>query len=181
MYYNGKNPTALKSQEMFMHALLDLMQEKPFAQISVQELCKRANLSRQTFYLLFATKENIIDYKFNRVFEKYADIIVKDEHLSTEKVVAWFAHFLKNEYFFIKMLVDNQLESVMVRHFRKYLCEIDRMLRMKERSIQNYAVAFLSGALSEIAAEYVRDEGRVSSEEISGMLYKILTSGYFPD
>lgn len=45
--------------------------------------------------------------------------------------------------------------------------------------MQNYAVAFLAGALAEMAAEYVRDKGEVSSEEISGMIYNILFKGYF--
>lgn len=179
MYYKGKNPTALRSQELYMDALFDLMRERPFSKISIQELCKRANLSRQTFYLLFATKENVIDLKFNRVFEKYINMIMNNQPLSTEKVVAWFAHFLESEYFFIKILVDNQLTSIMVQHFRKYLCEIDRMLYRKERPMQNYAVAFLAGALAEMAAEYVRDKGEVSSEEISRMIYNILFKGYF--
>lgn len=179
MYYRGKNPTALKSQEMYMDAMLDLMKEKPFSQISVQELCKKANLSRQTFYMLFATKENVIDLKFNRVFETYVNVILSDPLLSTEKVVAWFAHFLNSEYFFIKMLVDNQLTSIMVQHFKIYLCEINRMLYTKERPMQNYAVAFLAGALAETAAEYVQDKKRGSSEEIAKMIYNILTDGYF--
>lgn len=179
MYYSGKNPTALKSQEMYMDALFDLMKERPFSKISIQELCKRADLSRQTFYLLFATKENVIDLKFQRVFEKYAAMIVSEPEISTGKVVAWFVQFLENEYPFIKLLVDNQLTAIMVEHFRQYLGEIDRLLEARERPMQKYAAAFLAGALAETAAEYVREGQSASPEEMSRMIYSILTEGYF--
>lgn len=179
MYYKGKNPTALKSQERCMDALLDLMKEQSFSKISIQELCKKANLSRQTFYLLFATKENVIDLKFNRVFDQYVNLIMNEQQISTQRIVEWFVHFLKNEYPFIKMLVDNQLTLIMIQHFRRYLGEIDKILHTKERPLQNYAAAFLAGALAETAAEYVRDKRKVSDEELSRMIYRILTDGYF--
>ena len=58
--YRGSNPTALQSQQWLTESLIALMEEKPFAQISVQELCRRADLSRQTFYNFFSSKEEIL-------------------------------------------------------------------------------------------------------------------------
>lgn len=55
--YRGSNPTALQSQSMIIQALLALMQEEPFAKITVKAICARAMVSRQTFYSLFDSKE----------------------------------------------------------------------------------------------------------------------------
>jgi AcrR family transcriptional regulator len=51
--YEGCNKTALTSQSAIAEALLNLMKEKPYSKISVSEICKRAGVSRQTFYTLF--------------------------------------------------------------------------------------------------------------------------------
>lgn len=177
--YNGSNPTALKSQEMFMDALLNLMEERPFSEISVTAICRKADLSRQTFYLLFETKENILDLKFNRIFERYVGIIVHEPQLSTRKVADWFANFLDSEYAFVRMLVENHLTSIMVQHFRKYLLEVDQMIVSRERPMQNYAMAFLAGALAETAAEYVRDAAAPDLKQLSQAIQLILTGSYF--
>ena len=58
--YCGSNKTALMSQELISRAMMRLIQEKPFTQISVSELCKTAGISRQTFYSLFTSRENVM-------------------------------------------------------------------------------------------------------------------------
>lgn len=177
--YTGNNPTALRSQEMFMDALLQLMKEHPFSAISVTTICQKADLSRQTFYLLFKTKENILDLKFNRIFERYVQIITNEPQLSTRKVADWFTNFLDSEYAFVRMLVENHLTSIMVQHFRKYLIEVDQMVLSGERLMQKYAMAFLAGALAETAAEYVLDTSAPNLTQLSETIHLILTGSYF--
>ena len=49
--YCGRNKTALTSQRQIAEAMMRLIQDKPYAQISVSELCKEAGISRQTFFI----------------------------------------------------------------------------------------------------------------------------------
>ena len=161
-----------------MDALLRLMAERPFSEISVTALCREADLSRQTFYMLFQTKENILDLKFNRIFERYIQMIASEPELSTQKVADWFAGFLDSEFSFIRMLMENHLSSIMVQHFRAYLLKVDQIVS-GERPMQNYAMAFLAGALTETAAEYVRDPSAPGLARLSEMICRILTGGYF--
>ena len=60
--YKGTNKTALFSQKLIGDAMLRLLENTPFAEISVSDLCKEADVSRQTFYSLFGSKENVIAY-----------------------------------------------------------------------------------------------------------------------
>ena len=41
-------------------ALIELMQEKPFSQITIKELCERADLNRTTFYLHYADQTAVL-------------------------------------------------------------------------------------------------------------------------
>ena len=63
--YQGKNPKALTSQKLLLEALNELMDEKEVKDISISELCSRSGVSRQTFYSLFGTKENILLYELD--------------------------------------------------------------------------------------------------------------------
>lgn len=60
--YQGSNKTACASQRQFAEALLELMAEQPFDQLTVSAICKRAGISRATFYTLFQSKENVVTY-----------------------------------------------------------------------------------------------------------------------
>ena len=60
--YCGSNHTARLSQRQLAEALFRLLEEKPFSAISVSELCRAAAVSRQTFYSLFDSKENVVAF-----------------------------------------------------------------------------------------------------------------------
>lgn len=50
-----------RSREALRSALLELITEKPFEQLSVREIAIRANVSFPTFYRQFASKEELLD------------------------------------------------------------------------------------------------------------------------
>ena len=58
--YCGSNKTALASQRQVAQAMMQLIQEKPYSRITISELCKTAGISRQTFYSLFTSRENVM-------------------------------------------------------------------------------------------------------------------------
>lgn len=60
--YNGNNPTALNSRDWLVQALLSLMNSMPYSKITVKNICTKADLSRQTFYNFFETKDDIIRF-----------------------------------------------------------------------------------------------------------------------
>ena len=77
--YCGTNKQALCSQMQICDALIRLMERKPFAQVSVSELCKEADVARQTFYSLFSSKENVVLFALQRGYccEPVADAMAQ--------------------------------------------------------------------------------------------------------
>ena len=66
-----ENPMSVRSKSALSQALLSLMLQKDFNEISIQEITNRAGLSRQTFYTNFEKKEDILKYLLNCLFDKY--------------------------------------------------------------------------------------------------------------
>ena len=48
--YKETNKTALKSQKRILEALFELMEQEEYNNITVKNICKKADISRQTFY-----------------------------------------------------------------------------------------------------------------------------------
>ena len=67
--YCGCNKTALASQRQIAAAMLELLREKPFDQISVCEISKASGISRQTFYTLFSSREEVISFILREKYE----------------------------------------------------------------------------------------------------------------
>ena len=75
--YVGNNATAIRSQKWIVDSLLSLMEQKPYAEITVRDICKAADLSRQTFYNVFDSKDEVLCFRlrneYQRQFARFCD------------------------------------------------------------------------------------------------------------
>ena len=179
--YCGENPTALISQRAIADAMLQLLREKPYAQISVSDLCKAADISRQTFYTLFGSKDNVIVYalqrsryepgpgrevcrsaRFRDFCRAYSRYIVDQRELLELMV--------KNDI--LHCLYDVQYESFMgCSHFFSGVEGEDRM----------YLVDFIAGGMNSIAKNYVRTGCTADAEFLERLMYKLFGGVYFSE
>ena len=58
--YRGNNKVAMASQQRIRKALLALLEREDFDSISTSALCREAAVSRQTFYNLYSSKEDVV-------------------------------------------------------------------------------------------------------------------------
>ena len=65
----GTNRMVEKSKKAIKDALLELMYEKSFSQITVNELLKKANISRGTFYAHFSNLDDVRQQLINDLFD----------------------------------------------------------------------------------------------------------------
>lgn len=71
---SANNRMVEKSKAAIKNALLDIMYKKDFKQITVNELLKRANVSRGTFYAHFSNLEDVRQQLINDLFD-HADYL----------------------------------------------------------------------------------------------------------
>ena len=56
----SQNPAAVRSRGLLERALLALMAERPYDEITVTALCERAQLGRKTFYRNYREKDDVL-------------------------------------------------------------------------------------------------------------------------
>lgn len=65
---NGK--IAEQSKEKFVKALLVIMEQYDFKEITITQLSQEADLSRKTFYRLFKDKDELIKFFFENLYKE---------------------------------------------------------------------------------------------------------------
>jgi AcrR family transcriptional regulator len=97
----------LKSQEAIKKAIIELMSEKNFDDITILDISDRANVNRGTIYLHYEDKYNLLD----KLIEEHIDVLretcrAASELEFTESTLIWTEYFERNYSFFSMMLAS---------------------------------------------------------------------------
>lgn len=145
------NPVAVRSKEYITTALLNLMKEKPFSKITIEEIAKRADLVRRTFYGHFKTKEDILEYYIESIIEEYLNKLYEIRELNQIRMVELYFELWLEHIELINLLKKNNL-LILVKIFERYIPIIDdkfhiyHCMNLSDRSLK-YASLFYSGAM----------------------------------
>ena len=72
---NNYTKRSLFTRQCIGDALLALMEEMPYEQISISDICKKAGISRMTFYHYFYTKADAVNDYIYEIFEAYSSLV----------------------------------------------------------------------------------------------------------
>ncbi len=67
-----------RTRSTLIHALIDLLNSKPYDQITVQDIVAKANVGRSTFYAHFEDKDHLLEGGFETMLDALVDHIVLD-------------------------------------------------------------------------------------------------------
>jgi AcrR family transcriptional regulator len=113
----------LKSQEAIKKAVIELMSEKGFDTITIQDISDRANVHRATIYLHYQDKFDLLDKLIEEHIHEMREIsdwACEMEWVSATQ--AFFEYFERNHLFFSTMLASKGAPSFRNR-FLQFLIE----------------------------------------------------------
>lgn len=177
--YKGNNPTALQSQEMIIKGILSIMENKSFESITIKSICEHSLVSRQTFYSLFNSKEEVLELHFDKMFDLFIERFTRNNINTIRDICFEFVTYIEGDRDFIKLLINNNLTHIMTLKFEQYLIEIGNTLNADRKYMYEYAMAFMAGALVEVVARYIRHGENIDQENLAFLIEKILKGEYF--
>lgn len=96
-----------KSQEAIKKAVVELMSEKNFDDITIQEIADRANVNRGTIYLHYLDKYDLLDKLIDEHMGTLRELCQSAADMTFEEGnYVWFDYFEKNYLFFSTMLAS---------------------------------------------------------------------------
>lgn len=153
--YRGKNPSALRSQDCIIQTCMRLMEVMPIQQITILQIMQESDLSRQTFYQLFDSKDEILECYLDRIFIEYMEEISFDTVNDLCGAAKIFFKFFDQQKPFVRLLIQNEKTYILQRKCRKYLqddnyinYQPDFIRSEKERDfIINFVISGMVGML----------------------------------
>ena len=177
--YEGENKTAQQSQQRIAEAMLELLREQPFSELSVSVLCKRANVSRQTFYSLFGTREQVL------VFVLQTGCRYEPEPEGAACRSACFREFCRGYSRYIvenrellALLVKNDLMHTLYEMQYGSFLDCPSFMRGLEADDRQYLVDFIASGMSSVAKTYVRTGCKADADTLEGIMYRLFGGGY---
>jgi len=125
-YDLDKKPTrgAQRTLLAFSQTMFQLLAQKPFEKINVNEICQLCNFPRATFYNYFDDKYDLINYCWYVLAEK-VHIEEADQLKPNEVVIIYFDRlydlFENNSQLVLAILRHNQISGNLVNSFTNYL------------------------------------------------------------
>lgn len=184
--YAGKNPSALQSQEWITGALLALMREKDFSSISVREICERADLSRQTYYNLYSSKEDILRTHIRRQVRRVLNGLEEPMRLRAiglGDMTAAFTEVIFTNRDDLSLMAQHGLEPLISSEITEAVAATAQRFPQKDTAEgaleKEYAIAFLSGGLAQALLLWLRGGepadrdtlNRILGKAVQGALY----------
>lgn len=177
--YCGKNKTACATRRQTAQAFLVLLQEEPYARISITQLCQAAGISRQTFYNLFQSKENVLIYTLEEdCCYAHPESQTDDAGMLTD-LAEGFSHYIISHADVLRTLVENDMTHIIRGMLYEGFMENDCMAGRLGTAYRDYAASFTAGGLAGIAESYVREGCCMSQDSLAQIILALLSGKNF--
>ena len=179
--YTGKHKTAVKSQKLIAESFFDLLQEKAYYDVSIKEICTKAGISRQTFYSLYGTKEDVIRFYLAETFAEWRRQAKTNGVSSLYDLILFFLLGITEDEKLSQLYSSEVLGGILADILKEHL---DKTILYERGSISvgdSVANSFIAGGLTMAFKQWHADEDKISIEDVTMFVIKILSGDYFTE
>lgn len=167
------NPITLRSKRWIVNSLIELMDKKPYSDITFKEISENADLARQTIYRNFPTKEAILEYHVDGLYSDFIKMISsKNDIILYDILITYFEYWYKNRDF-LKKLINNNVYSLLLDLHLKYLNSMATNEKFKNLTFisdNNYFNHFSAGGLWFSLKKWIEDGAEKTPEEMTNTI-----------
>lgn len=170
-----KNPIAEKSKKWLIDALLQLMEDKPYQDISINDIAEKALLSRRTFYRNFSAKEELLSSHFRTICKEYVAYLHEETNLSLPNITQVFFTFWHKHLDFLQKLKNNNMLAFLLVNMNEFLPDIYSLFKgnLNEYASEDdlrYALAFSSGGYWNMLTLWLQNGADKSPQDLAKVI-----------
>ncbi|MGN0193678.1 MAG: TetR/AcrR family transcriptional regulator [Pseudoramibacter sp.] len=159
--YQGSNPSAIRSRNEIVKAFLDLLAVQDLDAISIKQIMDATDLSRQTFYQIFDSKEEILEYYLDVLFDRF----MKHSRGQTIKnlcdAAKLFFSFFEDYRDVLALFIRNGKSCVVQRKCREYLQQEHyvhyALAGVRTPQEQSFATTFAISGMVAVLEQWIRE------------------------
>ena len=167
----------MDSKTLFTNALLTLLKQYSFHEITITQLAQEANLSRKTFYRTFCSKEDVLKHLFKKLYIQCELEIKAKKAQHYWDVVQCYFDFWEYNKDLLDLFKQSNLLPLFFDGAYHYSFQIFEYIRSKEVSDYlstelPYLLSYSVGGMHTMLLKWVEDDMKVDSKKIISILKK---------
>ena len=103
------HPASALSRKLLADGLLSLLEQKPFREITIKELCDHSDIARRTFYRHFSSVEEVMAYAVSHIIEDFKEHMTQVQKEAYPAILASYFAFWKDYASLLELLNKNNL------------------------------------------------------------------------
>jgi len=190
-----KKPDRRKERtfQMLSGAMLELLKERDYPNITIQDIADRANVSRATFYLHFKDKDELLFKSMERIYDQLSaeyPPVTRDEFINKtythnmDNSQSEYTHVAANAEFY-KAMFGTHGSPQFMQMVRAYLENVTREHVLKPLAPQDgktllpldFIAAFTAGAEIGVINWWLDNDLQYSPEQINQMMSSMCMFG----
>lgn len=174
-----------RTQDSLGDALVKLMHEKPFKDITVQDVLDLAHVSRSTFYAHYSDKDDLFLSDVDDFFEHMATLLARRGETSNRiaPVRELFAHIAEQSEFYAALIAAGKISDVLESaqgHFARAIEQ--RLALLAPERVDSYAppaalAHALSGAMLSLLTWWIDHRMPVSAAQMDDFYHQMVWHG----
>lgn len=161
-------------RECIEGALIQLMETKPFASITVTDIARRAGVSRNAYYRNYASKEAILDGFLTTIFAEINRSLLQYDPM-TQTREAWLTMLagvrrIAPQYRLI-------LRAGQADRLRERMCASMNGSAARHEIGPRYAATYWAGAICEVINQWVLHDMDASDDELADIMTDLMLHG----
>lgn len=179
--YAGNNATAIQSQRWLGESLTRLMEQQSYQAVTIGAICKEADLSRQTFYNVFDSKEEVLRFCLRSQYERQFRRFANQQSITVGEIVGAFTVVVAENQRLLRMMVENGLDGILADEMTRCVSLFAGRFVREEQNNETlaYSEAMLSGALGHLLVYWFRQEQPISIEKLTQLITEFLEGKLF--
>ena len=180
-----------KTKKTLEDALGALLEEKPFEEIRVIDICSKANMHRSTFYTYFNDKYELLKSKLDEYEAKFLEDLqrykiedkLKDFHIDIMiKILQYFYFNRKYLKIIFQNNKDNSITKILQKYLEAYVIEGVKDMKLAKPDkpyFFNVISAFYSGAFITVISEWILNDCTIKPQELAECISDIIMQRIF--
>jgi len=186
MKEKSQNKSAVRTRKWITDSLISLMESKDFKDISISEIVENADVSRQSFYRHYETKEEIIDdFFYENIINKFNSSFDKNKINSIHSLLEFYFNFWHENSCVLDVIVKtnytlsilDEYDKLMRTHLANSLELITGKLNTSNKKNIEIIKSFIIGGLYNTKIQWTKTGCKESPAHLAEIVEKTFFIG----
>lgn len=178
-----ENQRTKLTKRLFKEAMIDLLKKKTLYDITVTELCQKAELNRSTFYKYYENTHDVFVDIENELLKKSNEVIYNIDITENNNIIKHLYKLLcymkekKNTY---QVLLNNNISEKFVINMMKQTTDsLKNKINGSNINLgkpTDYTFTYIITGSSEIIRKWINNDTKESPEYIAELIYNLAAS-----